>query len=262
MYNTGNEIDNRQKVKLPIASKEPNSNSSAEAIFRHGLACLGKDRPEEALHYFLNAIDFGYSGALLPAILLEIGSDIPEVQSRSLCEVLKLIEIGHAGGDEVATLILAHWNINWSIGGNGIKLMNLDTFEISSQGRRLSPIEVDDVPELQVMSLSRLDRMISSFGLRTSSMGYLSDRVNTEYAIELLKQLLQKGERKAFAAEKYLYYILTDNYELWIDKLLPWLENESYLGNVHAMNLLSKINYRSQYSQKPKKLFSWVRSLT
>ena len=262
MYKTGKEIDSDQKKMIDAYSFEMYSMESAEAVYQLGLTNLNKDKTEEALHYFLTAVDFGCTRALLSAILLEIGSDIPCVQSRSLSEVFKLIEIGHARGDEVATLILAHWYMDWSISGNGIKLIDIDTFEISSMGRRLSPIDVEDVPELQVMSLSRLDSMISSFGLRISSMGYLSDRVDTKYAIELLKHLIENGKSKAMAAERYLYHLLSDNYELWIDEILPWLEGESQKGNIHAVNLLSKVNYRSQYIKKSNKLFHWVRNLT
>lgn len=259
MYNTENQIDNETKTKKPNTTGETLPDKALEALYQKGLLNLAKNEVEEALHCFWSAVDFGYSRALIPTIFLEIGSDLSGEQSRSLREVMKLIELGCTKNDEAALLILAHWNMNWSVYGDGIKYIDMDTFALRRSERKLYPIDTEDIPELQVMSLSRLDHMISSFSLRVSTMGYLNDQVNTGYAIRLLMQLIEAQGRKAIVAEKYLYYLLTDNYELWIDKLLPRLCKESQRGNEYAKRLLSRINYHSQYLPKVKKLISWMR---
>ncbi|MBP1754569.1 MAG: hypothetical protein H6Q59_967 [Firmicutes bacterium] len=259
MYNTENQIDGEQKVTQANHIKEGTSAIQMNATYQKGISCLYKNEVTEALAYFWEAVGFGYSRAIIPTILLEVGSEIPCEQSSSLKEVMRLIEMGHASGDEAATLVLAHWNMNWSTKGNGIKYIDLDTFELRSREREIFPLNVEDAPELQVMSLNRLDRIIACFSLRISTMGYLSDQVNTEYAVSLLKQLLETGGRKASTAEKYLYYLLKDNYELWIDNLNPWLQSESLRGNEYAARLLSRIQYRTQYSNKIMRLLPWNR---
>jgi hypothetical protein len=259
MYNTENQIDSKPKVLMAKSSKEQDSMKCMKAVYQQGIDCLRKKEFVEALHYLWEAIDLGYSRAIIPTILLEIGSDISKEQSRSLRDVMKLIEKGCAGGDEVATLILAHWNMNWSVRGNGIQYIDMDMSELKNRERMIAPISLDDVPDLQVLPLQLLDRLISRFTLRISTMGYLSDHVNTEYAVNLLKQLVEAEDSKALSAEKYLYYVLTDNYEIWIDTLYPWLQKENQKGNANVNRLLLRINYRYQYLSKVKKLLSWAR---
>ena len=260
MYNTGNQIDNDLKAMKANTTIVTPTDKVLEASYQRGLAYLAKNEVEEALRCFWSAVDFGYSRAILPTIFLEIGSDTSCEQTRSLKDVMKLINQSFHSKEETAALILAHWNMNWSVKGNGIKYIDMDTLALKGRERQLNPLDAEDMPELQVMSLSRFERMISSFSLRISTMGYLNDQVNTEYAIKLLMQLVEKEGRKAIVAEKYLYYLLTDNYELWIDELLPWLCKESQRGNECAKRLLSRINYRRQYMNKFKKFVTWIRS--
>ncbi len=262
MYNVEDQIDNKTKAFMPGNLYQQNSVKSIDVEFQQGLVHLNKNKTEEALRCFWKAIDFGYSRALLPAIVLEIGSDVPYEMSRPIKDVLKRLENICDSGNETAMLILAHWNMNWDLSGNGIQCLNLDTLKYNNWDRQLSPVEVEDVPELQAMSLSRLDRILSSFRFRISTMGYMSDQVNTEYAIRLLKHLMEKRESKAAAAEKYLYYLLTDNYDLWIEDLLPWLQEESKRDNEYAIRLLSRIRCRNQYTNKSKLKMPWFRCLT
>lgn len=79
MYNTEDQIDNDPKTIKPDTTRQSTSNQGLEALYQRGIACLYKNKVEEALRCLWSAVDFGYSRAMLPTIFLEIGSDIMEV---------------------------------------------------------------------------------------------------------------------------------------------------------------------------------------